>query len=169
MNNKTIIYGIVVLVVLAVLVFITINGKGKNVENYRSDTSLDQIMNTPNENEIEESEEITGVKTTTVSEGQGAEAKTGDTVSVNYTGRLENGTVFDSNVDPKFQHVEPFSFTLGEGRVIQGWDEGVVGMKVGEKRLLEISPEFGYGPVGIPGVIPGNAVLIFEVELLAIQ
>lgn len=95
-------------------------------------------------------------------------AKTGDTVSMNYTGRLENGMVFDSNVDPKFQHVEPFIFTLGAGRVITGWDKGIVGMKVGEKKTLTIAPADAYGPAGVPGVIPPNSTLIFEVELVSI-
>ncbi|MEK7080795.1 MAG: FKBP-type peptidyl-prolyl cis-trans isomerase [Patescibacteria group bacterium] len=96
-------------------------------------------------------------------------AKTGDTVSMNYTGRLENGTVFDSNVDPKFNHVEPFVFTLGAGQVIAGWDKGIVGMKVGEKKTLTIPSQDAYGANGIPGVIPPNSTLIFDVELLGIK
>ena len=99
----------------------------------------------------------------------GEVAKTGDTVAMNYTGRLENGTVFDSNVDPNFKHVEPFVFTLGGGQVIAGWDKGIVGMKVGEKKTLTIAPQDGYGASGIPGVIPPNSTLIFDVELLAIK
>jgi FKBP-type peptidyl-prolyl cis-trans isomerase len=95
-------------------------------------------------------------------------AKAGDKVSMNYTGRLEDGTVFDSNVDPKFNHVEPFIFNLGAGQVIPGWDKGIVGMKVGEKRTLEIPPEDAYGERGITGVIPPNAKLIFDVELVGI-
>ena len=96
-------------------------------------------------------------------------AKAGDTVSMNYTGRLEDGTVFDSNVDPKFQHVEPFVFTLGAGQVIPGWDKGIVGMKVGEKKTLTISPEDAYGASGVPGVIPPNSTLVFDVELTGIK
>jgi FKBP-type peptidyl-prolyl cis-trans isomerase len=99
----------------------------------------------------------------------GTIAKTGDTVSMNYTGRLTNGTVFDSNVDPKFNHVQPFTFTLGAGQVIPGWDKGIVGMKVGEKKTLTIPPEDAYGASGAGGVIPPNATLIFEVELLSIK
>ena len=98
----------------------------------------------------------------------GETAKSGDTVAMNYTGRLEDGTVFDSNVDPKFQHVEPFVFTLGAGQVIAGWDEGIVGMKVGEKKTLVIPPEKAYGPNDY-GPIPGNSTLTFEVELFAIN
>lgn len=95
-------------------------------------------------------------------------AKTGDTVSMNYTGRLADGTVFDSNVDPKFGHVKPFEFTLGAGQVIAGWDKGIVGMKVGEKKTLVIPPEDGYGAKDY-GPIPANSTLTFDVELLAIK
>ncbi|MFZ2149914.1 MAG: FKBP-type peptidyl-prolyl cis-trans isomerase [Minisyncoccia bacterium] len=98
-----------------------------------------------------------------------AVAQSGDMVAMNYTGRLSDGTVFDSNVDPKFGHVEPYVFPLGAGQVIPGWDKGIVGMKVGEKKTLTISPEDAYGATGVPGVIPPNATLIFEVELLAIN
>ncbi len=99
-------------------------------------------------------------------EGKGEEAKIGDTVSVHYMGVLRDGTKFDSSLDRE----EPFSFTLGENRVIQGWEQGIVGMKVSEKRKLTIPAELGYGEAGIPGgPIPPNATLIFEVELLGIQ
>ena len=96
-------------------------------------------------------------------------AKVGDIVSMNYTGALTDGTVFDSNVDPKFNHVEPFMFTLGAGQVIPGWDKGIVGMKVGEKKTLSIPPEDAYGASGVPGVIPANATLNFDVELVGIK
>lgn len=95
-------------------------------------------------------------------------AKNGDILVMNYTGKLTNGTVFDSNVDPKFNHVQPFQFTLGAGQVIKGWDEGLVGMKVGEKKTLTIAPEKGYGSQGV-GSIPPNSTLIFDVELVAIK
>ena len=99
-------------------------------------------------------------------------AKDGDTLVMNYTGRLTDGTVFDSNVDPKFGHVQPFEFVLGAGTVIKGWDIGLVGMKVGQKKTLTIPPEDGYGSRAVPtqfGSIPANSTLIFEVELLAIK
>ena len=98
-------------------------------------------------------------------EGKGDEAKKGDVVQVHYTGWLTNGNKFDSSVDRK----KPFEFKLGAGKVINGWDEGVAGMKVGGKRKLTIPPELGYGARGAGDVIPANATLIFEVELLKIK
>tara|TARA_Y100000589_G_scaffold302750_1_gene314551 strand:+ start:3389 stop:3961 length:573 start_codon:yes stop_codon:yes gene_type:complete len=96
--------------------------------------------------------------------GDGDEATAGKTVTVNYTGTLVNGEQFDSSIGRA-----PFSFPLGAGRVIKGWDEGVAGMKVGGKRILTIPPELGYGSRGAGNVIPANATLIFEVELLKVK
>ena len=96
--------------------------------------------------------------------GTGEESKTGDTVSVHYVGTLLNGTKFDSSKD----RGEPFEFTLGQNRVIQGWEQGVLGMKVGGTRKLVIPPSLGYGSADM-GTIPPNSTLIFEVELLAIN
>ncbi len=96
--------------------------------------------------------------------GSGAEAVKGARVSVHYTGWLTDGTKFDSSVD----RGKPFQFQLGAGQVIQGWDQGVAGMKVGGKRKLVIPPEMGYGARGAGRVIPPNAVLVFEVELLGV-
>ena len=97
--------------------------------------------------------------------GDGAQAKDGDTVSVHYTGWLEDNTKFDSSKDRN----QAFSFKLGAGMVIKGWDEGVAGMKIGGTRKLTIPSELGYGARGAGGVIPPNASLIFEVELLGIK
>jgi FKBP-type peptidyl-prolyl cis-trans isomerase len=97
--------------------------------------------------------------------GTGREAKTGDTVHVQYTGTLMNGTKFDSSYD---HGGTPFKFTLGKGEVIKGWDQGVVGMKVGGKRKLRIPADLGYGAKG-SGPIPANAGLLFDVELVSID
>ena len=97
--------------------------------------------------------------------GTGQEAKAGQTATVHYTGWLVDGKKFDSSVDRN----EPFSFRLGGGQVIKGWDEGVAGMKVGGKRKLTIPPQLGYGARGAGGVIPANATLTFEVELLGVK
>ena len=106
-----------------------------------------------------------GLKITELNLGDGAEAAAGQTVVVHYRGTLENGKQFDASYD----RVTPFSFPLGAGRVIKGWDEGVVGMKVGGKRKLVIPPDLAYGSRGAGGVIPPNATLTFEVELLDVQ
>jgi rhodanese-related sulfurtransferase len=100
----------------------------------------------------------------TLTEGTGEIADIGKQVSVHYEGRLEDGTVFDGS-RPRGQ---AFSFTIGAGQVIQGWEQGVTGMKVGETRKLTIPPELGYGEAGAGGVIPPNATLVFEIELLEV-
>ncbi len=97
--------------------------------------------------------------------GQGAEAVVGQAVTVHYTGKLTDGTKFDSSLDRD----QPFRFVLGAGQVIRGWDKGIVGMRVGGKRRLTIPAELAYGDRGVPGVIPKNATLVFEVELLGVS
>ncbi|HEY3853283.1 MAG TPA: FKBP-type peptidyl-prolyl cis-trans isomerase [Verrucomicrobiae bacterium] len=100
-----------------------------------------------------------------ITQGNGVTPKKGDTVTVHYTGWLTSGAKFDSSVDRD----EPFAFVLGEGQVIQGWDQGVATMRVGDKAKLTIPPDLAYGASGYPGAIPPNATLIFEVELLSIS
>lgn len=97
--------------------------------------------------------------------GAGPTVKSGDTLVVHYTGWLTNGKKFDSSLDRN----EPFEFTIGQGRVIQGWEKGLLGMQKGGKRKLTIPPEMGYGARGAGGVIPPNATLVFEVELVEIK
>jgi FKBP-type peptidyl-prolyl cis-trans isomerase len=106
-----------------------------------------------------------GLKYEDVKAGTGVEAKEGDNVEVHYVGKLKDGNKFDSSRD----RGKPFSFRLGAGKVIKGWDEGVAGMKVGGIRKLIIPPELGYGARGFPPVIPANAELHFEVELLKVN
>jgi FKBP-type peptidyl-prolyl cis-trans isomerase len=106
-----------------------------------------------------------GLKYTDEQVGMGAEAQPGKTAVVHYTGWLMDGTKFDSSLDRN----QPFSFPLGGGQVIKGWDEGVAGMKVGGKRVLIVPPALGYGARGAGGVIPPNATLKFEVQLLDVK
>jgi FKBP-type peptidyl-prolyl cis-trans isomerase len=132
-----------------------------------SDTNK-QIEQTIIGNDVAKEQNTTPTKNMEQKAKNGLTAQAGDTLVMNYTGKLTNGTIFDSNVDPKFGHVQPFTFTLGAGQVIKGWDEGLVGMKVGEKKKLTISPEKGYGAQAV-GSIPANSTLIFDVELVAIK
>jgi FKBP-type peptidyl-prolyl cis-trans isomerase len=106
-----------------------------------------------------------GLEIHEVEKGFGLEARAGKTVSVHYTGYLTDGTKFDSSLD----RGTPFSFPLGAGRVIRGWDEGVEGMKVGGRRKLVIPPALGYGSNGAGRLIPPNSTLVFDVELLDVQ
>ena len=106
-----------------------------------------------------------GLKIEELEEGSGETASAGMKVTVHYTGWLENGNKFDSSLDRD----DPFRFTLGRGMVIRGWDEGVEGMKTGGRRKLTIPAHLGYGSAGAGGIIPPNAVLIFEVHLLDVD
>lgn len=110
-------------------------------------------------------EEIAQLQKEILQQGSGKAAENRDTVVVHYTGTLLDGTRFDSSLD----RGEPFSFTIGEGSVIQGWEQGILGMQVGEKRRLTIPPELAYGDKAVGGVIPANSTLVFEVELLEIK
>lgn len=157
MNTKHIIIGLVIVIALVALV-----SWGRKVEAPSDDskTSTSTATDVTNQFMI-----TNGLQAEILKEGSGAGARAGNTVSVHYTGWLTDGTKFDSSLD----RGQLFSFTLGAGQVISGWDQGVVGMKIGEKRKLTIAPELGYGAAGAGGVIPPNATLIFEVELFAIQ
>jgi FKBP-type peptidyl-prolyl cis-trans isomerase len=113
--------------------------------------------------------DIQGMKVEILKQGTGDGAKSGDSISVNYTGSLPDGTKFDSSVDPSFGHVEPFTYTLGQNQVIQGWELGLLGMKKGEERKLTIPPELGYGASGSGTKIPANATLVFDITMLSIN
>jgi len=151
--NKNITVGLAALVIIGITGFFIVYNKNQK-------SQLDKINNLPNMAKFVKN----GVQIEILKEGAGIEAKNGNTVAVHYTGILENGTKFDSSVDRRI----PFEFTLGAGQVIRGWDIGVEGMKAGEKRKLTIPPDLAYGSRGAGGVIPPNATLIFEVELLGI-
>ena len=156
---------VVTLVVIAGFFFVFANpfNRGASVDPLSALT--EGVYEDDNVVVMNEDEKAMGVDVNVLAEGEGEVAKVGDVLTVNYVGSFEDGTVFDTSLA---EGREPFEFTLGAGQVIQGWDQGVVGMKVGEKRLLTIPPELGYGFQDF-GPIPGGSVLIFEVELLGIN
>lgn len=146
-----------------------LNYKNKNTSFYQTTdtTSTKEVVaeSSPVSNNKKMQGDVTELKIEDITVGTGAEAVAGKEISVHYTGTLTNGTKFDSSKD----RGTPFEFTLGAGQVIQGWDQGFAGMKVGGKRKLVIPPNMGYGAQGAGGVIPPNATLIFEVELLDVK
>lgn len=156
MNDKVTLLIVTGLILIGVFYISSIGGKTSAGNNNLLKGDMTEVINN-NQKDM--------IKIETIIEGSGVESKVGDNLTVHYTGTLEDGTKFDSSVD----RGSPFVFALGAGRVIQGWEKGMEGMKVGEKRKLTIQPEYAYGERGISGVIPPNAVLIFEVELLAIN
>lgn len=159
----------IIVVVLAVAGYL-VYSMGEPRSTYRSATVEQQPLPTqPTQQPIIMTENMnvtaSGLGIEIVRPGTGDAAEAGDNVSVHYTGTLTDGTKFDSSVD----RGEPFAFTLGQGMVIAGWEEGILGMQVGEQRILQIPAELGYGAAGAGGVIPPNATLIFQVELVAIN
>jgi len=137
-----------------------------NLDNNGLDNNLEPEINKNNMNE----NNATNTVPTKTEDKVERVVKNGDTVFVHYTGTLENGTKFDSSVDRGL----PFDFVVGAGRVIKGWDQGLLGMKVGEKKRLVLPPDLAYGPAGISApdgtvVIPPNATLIFDIELISIK
>lgn len=168
-NTKLVVVGLILLLVVVAVFYFLIkprelkaptNNEGATLEQ-QSAAEGGEISSDNNSNSQTAMDQL---KIETIKEGTGVAAKAGDTLTVNYVGTLTDGTKFDSSIDRD----EPFIFTLGAGQVIQGWDEGMVGMKVGEKRKLTIPAELGYGNRAI-GPIPANSTLIFEVDLLSIK
>lgn len=153
--SKNIIIGLAALIIIGIVGFFIYN------RNQETQSESDKINNVENMAKFIKN----GVQVEILKVGTGAVAKNGDTVAVHYVGTLENGVKFDSSVDRGI----PFEFNLGVGQVIPGWEIGVEGMKVGEKRKLIIPSELAYGERGAGNVIPPNATLIFEVELLGIK
>jgi len=165
------------LIIFSVILILAVLGTGiyfqmRTLKNFRApELKYDQIsdsgQNAPVDGNANTNPGQSGLqsdmKIETLAEGSGAEAKNGDIISVHYTGTLQDGTKFDSSLD----RGEPFTFTLGQGNVIQGWEMGILGMKVGEKRKLTIPPNLAYGNNAV-GPIPANSTLFFEVELLSI-
>lgn len=128
--------------------------------------SADQLAGAGALNGIEQAmvDDETGVISEDIVVGEGAVAETGDTLVVHYVGALEDGTIFDTS-----RNGNPFQFTIGAGQVIEGWENGIAGMQEGGRRVVVVPPEQAYGSQGVEGVIPPNATLIFEVELLDVQ
>lgn len=175
---------IIIIAIFVVIFAITKISKNNEQENTNQDLTADisnqvnldnsnqnQINSEKKENKNKKSTEEKNepenndLKIKTLQAGNGQEVKNNDLVSVQYKGYLEDGTEFDSS----YKHNQPFEFTVGQGQVIKGWDLGLVGMKIGEKRKLTIPSELGYGERGAGNVIPPNATLIFEIELLEIK
>jgi len=158
-DAEIIVFVVFLLLVVLLLYFLFFNPKTKEpdsgiLEDAKADASVQDEESIPSDLKIE-----------IMQQGEGEEVKNNDTLTVHYSGYLEDGTKFDSSLD----RGEPFVFQIGQGRVIQGWEKGLLGMKVGEKRKITIPPEMGYGSSGAGNVIPPNATLIFEVELLGIE
>lgn len=184
MKKSYIAIAVVIIAIILFFIFTKMNNnkttnENKNQENTNQtavtentntnvNTNVNEPKNVNETNEVGDSKlgEANGLKTEILKAGSGdKQVKNGDLVSVHYKGTLENGTEFDSS----YKYNQPFEFTVGASEVIKGWDLGLVGMKIGEKRKLTIPSSLGYGERGAGKVIPPNATLIFEIELLEIK
>lgn len=179
-KDLNIIFGVVISVLIVILAIIGYKKSGKSVSVPQvgdSTITETQINALPTGSKILGNKDTLGMESIQtvrkdsgliieiMHEGSGEPVKSGDMVAVDYRGFLEDGSVFDES----YKRGQTFSFSVGAGQVIAGWDEGLLGMKVGEKRRLTIPSNLAYGPNGIPGAIPGGATLIFDVELRKIN
>lgn len=164
-GNKNNMWFIAVIVVLIIASFFFFN-KDKQSEETAEESNSKESGQEINDNQMETNNEVTELKIETLKEGEGeAMTKVGDSISVHYTGTLLDGTKFDSSLDRS----EPFIFTIGQGMVIEGWDKGLLDMKVGEQRKLTIPADMAYGERGAGAMIPPNSPLVFETELISIN
>lgn len=156
----------IIIVIIAIIAVLFLLKRNVAVEPMGEASTSETVTTNQTSSMTTEKPELASELTmTTTKQGTGAVAQDGDLLAVHYTGYLADGTKFDSSVD----RGTPFEFTLGTGMVIPGWDIGVKGMKVGEARKLVIPSKYAYGEKGFPGVIPENATLTFDVELIAIK
>jgi FKBP-type peptidyl-prolyl cis-trans isomerase len=156
--KKEIIIGAIAILIIGSLILIR---AGKSEPALQPETEIKLQPATDNYNNLME------IKIETTQKGSGERVvKNGDTISVQYTGKLTDGTKFDSSLD---HGGVPFTFTIGAGQVIKGWDQGFLGAQIGEKRTLTIPPSLGYGATGAGSIIPPNATLVFDVELVSIK
>lgn len=165
MNRNLIIAAVLVLILIGVGAFLFFNQRGGGGAAAATATGT-MCANQPEAATGLTDAGVTSLRIEDTKEGSGPQAITSNTVRVNYIGRLVNGTEFDASCKEGRQ---PFEFTLGGGQVIQGWDSGIVGMRVGGQRRLIIPANLGYGATGSPPTIPANAALVFDVELLEIK
>lgn len=156
---------ILLIIVVAAVLFVSIR-RNRNVAVAPATSNVTEEKKAADNQPKQETSKSMGLEIKTTKEGTGERTvKNGDNIAVHYTGKLTDGTKFDSSLD----RGTPFEFMIGQGMVIQGWEQGLLGMKVGEKRTLTIPSDLGYGSRGAAGVIPPNATLIFDVELISIK
>lgn len=156
----------VILILIGGMYFLDKKSSRENLQEENKPEIKEQAQENVQDEQLANNENNMGLDIKVIQEGTGERmTKSGDTIAVHYTGKLTDGTKFDSSVD----RGTPFEFTIGKGMVIQGWDQGLLDMKVGEKRILTIPAEMGYGARGAGSAIPPNATLIFDVELVSIK